>query len=124
MKNPKKTSPARPESVGGKLSAPLSVRRLCTRCGRRLPLAEFYRNAVSGRIDSHCKDCRREAGRRRRLRRTLETCTCTAPRPYPVITRLPDREERLRLIRKALQTVAESIRRRREREDACCDAEE
>lgn len=90
--------------------------RQCACCGRRLPLTAFYFMARTGRPDSRCKDCRREASRRQRCKDVLSP-TPDTPRTYLVITEVDDPVLRLALLRRALYRVAESKARKRLRED-------
>lgn len=83
----------------------------CGNCHRKLPQSDYY--ITRGKRDNYCKHCRREAARgsyieaRRRL---------LIRKPYIVITEVDDPEVRLLLIKKALQTVRQSIERKRQRE--------
>ena len=83
----------------------------CGNCHRELPLSDYY--ITRGKRDNYCKHCRREAARDNYLearRRSL------IRKPYIVITEVDDPEVRLLLIKKALQTVRQSIERKRQRE--------
>lgn len=95
--------------------------RQCPCCHRQLPLTEFYVNARTGKPDSRCKACRRQASRIQRGKSALGPRTETR-RSYLVLTEVEDRELRMTLIRHALRVVAESVRRRREREAAMEDS--
>ena len=35
-------------------------KKICTKCGRKLWLRDFYRNPATGWLSSHCKECTRE----------------------------------------------------------------
>lgn len=83
--------------------------RCCGRCKRVLPLEEFYVNSRTQRPDPYCKDCRRTMNRERHRAKSQES---KSRRRSPVITQVADRDERLRLIRRALATVEEHRRRR------------
>ena len=90
---------------------PANRLRQCPCCGRRLPLSAFYINVRTGRPDSRCKDCRREASRRQRCKDMLVDIP-ERPRSYTVITDEPDPDIRMALIRRALRRVAESKARK------------
>lgn len=90
------------------LNQPNAV-RCCGRCKRVLPLEEFYVNSRTQRPDPYCKDCRRAVSRERHRAKSQEL---KSRRRSPVITQVADRDERLRLIRRALATVEEHHRRR------------
>lgn len=94
---------------------PTTFRR-CACCGRRLPLSEFYVAARTGRPDSRCKQCRREASHRQRCK-DKHDATPGCRRTYPVITEVDDPALRMSLIRRALRRVAESKERKRRREE-------
>ena len=93
--------------------------RCCGRCKRVLPLEEFYVNSRTQRPDPYCKDCRRTVNRERHRAKSQESKSQESKsqeskprRRSPVITQVADRDERLRLIRRALATVEEHHRRR------------
>lgn len=98
--------------------------RRCPCCGRLLTTDDFYVNARTGRPDSRCKDCRREASRIQRSR-NMQSEGGKKRRRRVVITSIADRDTRLELIRKALRTVAEIRRLKRIRlaEEADREAE-
>ena len=83
----------------------------CANCHRELPQSDYY--ITRGKRDCYCKLCRRNTARGtyiEALRRSL------VRKPYIVITEVDDPEVRLLLIKKALQTVRQSIERKRQRE--------
>lgn len=102
---------------------PLQPTRKCLRCRRELPADAFYTRDRQQRPDSYCKECRKAANRIRRKAGNAHTEGETCPRRYPVITDIRQRDVRLHLILKALQTVRESVerKRRKQRESDCQD---
>lgn len=87
---------------------------VCTCCRRLLPPDAFYLRRRDGSPEGRCKECHRQAMRlRRRMRALADTQFLHDVPTVPRITNLPDRDERLRLIREALRHVRESMERRR-----------
>ena len=94
---------------------PFTTTRICKCCGRRLPNSNFYMRDRLKTPDSYCKECRKTANRLRRKNKThLSALSEDAP-DHLVITSVEQREERLKLIMHALQTVHESMDRQREK---------
>ena len=89
----------------------LSTARICGKCKQNLPLEAFYINKKTQCPDRYCKECRKQNNRSvqkgyARLRFVNE------PKYHLVITRINDREVRLKLILHALHLVNESIARK------------
>lgn len=95
-------------------ASPCQPLRRCSCCHRLLPLSAFYLKGPSQKPDHCCKECRKADNR---IRRKAAKCSVKeeAPRRYPVITEIEKESVRLYLLRKALQTVRESVLRKRRR---------
>lgn len=87
----------------------------CGCCKQSLPLAAFYINNKTQRPDNYCKECRKAVSRIQ-YGSDKSARIGTKIRHYPVITQVEDPETRKVLLLHALQVVAESIARRREKE--------
>lgn len=116
-------TPVSGKTDSGVCHPPLQPTRKCLRCRRELPPDAFYTRDKQQRPDSYCKECRKAANRIRRKAGNARTEGETCPRRYPVITDIRQRDVRLHLILKALQTVRESVerKRRKQRESDCQD---
>lgn len=87
----------------------------CGCCKRELPQSAFYINKRTSKVDCYCRECRKKnSGRHREVDRYMIQTENNAS-SYPVITRTEDPELRKILIRNALQTVANSIERKRKK---------
>ena len=91
-----------------------SNNHVCGHCKRTLPLEDFYFNKKTNLPGNYCKECRKSASRNYRKveKQTLVTKGETA---YPVITLIKDPNVRKELILHALETVAASIQRKRQK---------
>lgn len=87
----------------------------CSRCKRMLPAEAYYVNKKTGTPTRYCKECQKAATRDSRLGRKHLLIRTDRP-DYPVITAIEDPVVRMALLMEALKKVAESIRRKRERE--------
>lgn len=83
--------------------------RTCSRCRRSLPPSEFY-HRVGHKPDHYCKSCRVEDSRQR-YRRKAHARWVEAEARHTLVE-VADREERIRLIRQALQVVRRSVEAR------------
>lgn len=83
--------------------------RTCSRCRRSLPPSEFY-HRVGRKLDHYCKPCRVEDSRLRYRRKAH--ARWVEARPGGTLVEVADREERIRLIRRALQVVRQSVEAR------------
>ena len=88
--------------------------RVCGKCHRKLPFEAFYFNKKTQTPDCYCKKCHGECNRMVR-KKNIHPQGTNHPRCYLVLTRIEDREQRLKLILHALQVVNESIARKRRR---------
>ena len=79
---------------------------ICGCCKRELPQEAFYMNQRTRTTDNYCKECRKDKSI------SFEN----KPLSYPVITEVKDYALRMFLIRHARQVVADSIRRKQEKE--------
>ena len=97
----------------------------CLSCRRRLPADAFYHRA-NGTPEPRCKECRRRQARLRRKLRPLAArhahgadpspeAPCHAP-ARPLIATTARRDERLRLILRALDEVRRRAERQRRRQ--------
>ncbi|WP_300699523.1 hypothetical protein [Bacteroides sp.] len=85
--------------------------RICGYCHKELPIEAFYISKHTHHADNYCKECRKAM-----TSKQYQECKFVdISRDYPVITQIPDRERRMVLILKALQTVNKSIARKRQR---------
>ena len=87
---------------------------ICGCCKRELPQA-FYMNQRTRSTDNYCKECRKANARRHR-NQDKSISFENKPVSYPVITEVKDYALRMFLIRHARQVVADSIRRKQEKE--------
>lgn len=105
-------------------TSPCRPLRQCSCCHRLLPLSAFYLKGRLQKPDHCCKECRKADNRSRRKAAKCSVRGEGARRSYPVITDIEKESVRLYLLRKALQTVRESVlrkrRRRYEEEDFEC----
>lgn len=87
----------------------------CGCCKQKLPLAAFYINSKTQSPSNYCKECRKAVSR---VKYDSDKGSQIGPkaRHYPVITQIEDPETRKVLLLHALQVVAESITRKRERD--------
>ncbi|MEY8685956.1 hypothetical protein AB9N12_07380 [Bacteroides sp. AN502(2024)] len=88
---------------------------ICGCCKRELLQEAFYMNRRTRTIDNYCKECRKANARRYR-NQDKSILFENKPLSYPVITEVKDDALRMFLIRHALQVVADSIRRKQEKE--------
>lgn len=88
--------------------------RTCGKCHQNLPLDAFYIIKKTHKPDCYCKECRATHTRMMRKKRRYPE-NVNATKSYPVITKIEDREQRIRLICHAWQVVNESIARKRKR---------
>ena len=95
-----------PASLGQRVEAGW---RTCSRCRRSLPPSEFY-HRVGRKPDHYCKPCRVEDSRLRYRRKAH--ARWVEARPGGTLVEVTDREERLLLIRRALQVVRQSVEAR------------
>lgn len=99
---------------------PIQSTKRCLCCQQELPVSAFYIRDKQHTPDTYCKDCRKEANRiRRKSNSTLQEEKISA-RCYPVITNIKQRDVRLHLILHALQTVHQSMDRKRRKQ---CESE-
>ncbi|MEY8708480.1 hypothetical protein AALK94_14335 [Bacteroides faecichinchillae] len=91
-----------------------STNHVCGCCKRTLPLEAFYLDKKTNLPRNYCKECRKSASRNHRK---VEKQTFVNKREtvYPVITLIKDPNVRKELIRHALETVAASIQRKRQK---------
>ncbi|MDD3036500.1 hypothetical protein [Bacteroides sp.] len=87
---------------------------VCGRCKRMLPIEAFYLDKKTNRPQNYCKECRKSVNRNHRNveKQNIVNKEKTA---YPVITLIKDPAVRKELIRHALDTVSESIERKRKK---------
>ena len=85
----------------------------CSYCKRELPQEAFYVNKRNQTLDCHCKECRKKNSRKHRKTNKGRICIEDNKPSYPVITQVNDSAIRSALIRHALETVAESIQRKK-----------
>lgn len=83
--------------------------RTCSRCRQSLSPSEFY-HRVGHKPDHYCKSCRVEDSRQR-YRRKAHARWVEAEARHTLVE-VADREERIRLIRQALQVVRRSVEAR------------
>lgn len=95
-----------PASLGQRVEAGWCT---CSRCRRSLPPSEFY-HRVGHKPDHYCKSCRVEDSRLRYRRKAH--ARWVEARPGGTLVEVADREERIRLIRRALQVVKQSVEAR------------
>lgn len=88
---------------------------ICGCCKRELPQEAFYMNQRTRTPDNYCKECRK-ANTRRHRDQDKSISFENKPVSYPVITEVADHDLRMFLIRHARQVVADSIRRKQEKE--------
>lgn len=96
-------------------ASPCQPLQRCSCCHRLLPLCAFYLKGHLQKPDRCCKECRKADNR---LRRKAAKCSVKGESPrrrYPVITEIEQESVRMYLLRKALQTVRESVLRKRRR---------
>lgn len=95
--------------------------RICGKCHQRLPIDAFYISKKTLKPECYCKQCRGNNNRMSRKMRQHPQLA-DAPRNYPVVTDIEDREKRIELLCHAWQVVNESMARKRrklrEMEDA------
>lgn len=99
----------------------MKTTHFCGCCKQELPLANFYFNSKKQCPDNYCKACRKRSSRKQR--KELE-CSRIVNKPhcYLVLTKVAERELRIKLIRHAQQVVNESIaRKRRKLKEALSD---
>ena len=96
------------------LLMPTTAHYVCGCCKRSLPAEAFYIDKKTGRPGNYCKECRKAASHRRRgMEKSSLVAQCDTD--YPVITRTEDPVLRKTLILHALQTVAASIERKKQK---------
>lgn len=89
---------------------------ICRNCERELALDFFYVNKNTQCPDKYCKECRKSLSRSRYSSAKRIKAIPAEKLPYPIITEIEDRKERMRLIQHALQEVQLSIERRKVKE--------
>lgn len=109
--------------ISGLDSTKASGSYVCGRCKRSLPAEAFYINKKTGCPESYCKECRKAISQQQRdIDKSNLVTKCHTE--YPVITRMTDPTLRKALILRALQTVAASIERKRQKlRESDADAE-
>ncbi|WP_294627240.1 hypothetical protein [uncultured Bacteroides sp.] len=88
---------------------------ICGCCKRELPREAFYMNRRTRAADNYCKECRK-ADTRKRRDQSKNILFENKPLSYPVITEVKDSALRMFLILRARQVVADSIRRKQEKD--------
>lgn len=86
---------------------------VCKNCKRELSLESFYVNKTTQCPDRYCKECRKSLSRRQYSSGKRLRPIAGAEPSYPIITQVEDRQQRIQLIRNALQTVQQSMERKR-----------
>ena len=85
---------------------------ICGCCKRKLPQEAFYMNQRTRASDNYCKECRKANTRRHRNQDKNISVSYTHLRAHET----KDYALRMLLIRHARQVVADSIRRKQEKE--------
>lgn len=88
---------------------------ICGCCKRELPREAFYTNKHTHVPDNYCKECRKANACKHRKRNKRALLENKKP-SRQIITEVEDPELRMLLIRHALKVVADSIRRKQEKE--------
>lgn len=91
------------------------IHHTCGHCKRTLPLTAFYINKKTGLPQNYCKECRRAANRQSRLDEKMLAAT-DHDKKRVVITQIEDPMLRMHYLMKAINTVHESIRRKKARQ--------
>ena len=87
---------------------------VCGCCKQELPQEAFYFNKRAQKPENYCKQCRRtNSNRHRDANRVIRDENKRLP--YPVITQIEDTVLRNFLIQDALEKIAESIERKKQK---------
>lgn len=116
MINDRHSEAGRSEEDGRSNPQPEPTHKVCGACGELLPVDSFYRTSTSGRLDSYCKDCRRDHSRQVRMKTRLESQAPDNKPERPLITQTQDRTLRMALVLQARQVVLDRIINKRRRE--------
>lgn len=93
----------------------LQVCGRCGRCKRILPAEDFYFNKRTGIPDNYCKECRRLASQKHRKKKKQILADRKKKADTPIITNTKDPALQRKLIRKAFLTIADRIKRKKEK---------